>query len=69
VSVGWTYDETSDGHPRLTTPAGLTDPYKNNRPAAPRTFSKTPSNHQGDANTVAELRRLGVPIPHKGAGS
>jgi len=69
VSVGWTYDETSDGHPRLTTPAGLTDPYKNNRPAAPRTFSKTPSNHQGDANTVAELRRLGVPIPHKGASS
>jgi len=30
------------------------------------TFGKTPSDHRGDANTVALLRRLGVEIPHKG---
>lgn len=64
--AGWTYDTTADGHPRLTPPSGLKDPYRNGRPAAPVTFGKTPSDHRGDANMVAILRRLGVDIPHKG---
>lgn len=64
--AGWTYDETEDGHPRLNPPPGLTDPYRDNRPAAPITFGKTPSDHRGDANMVSVLRRLGVEIPHKG---
>lgn len=63
--MGWTYDETSDGHPRFSPPAGLSDPGRD-RPAAPVTFGKTPSDGRGDANTVSLLRRLGVPIPHKG---
>lgn len=62
---GWTYDETSDGHPRFNPPSGLIDPYRN-RPAAPVTFGKTPSDHRGDNNSVALLRRLGVQVPHKG---
>lgn len=66
---GWTYDTTRDGHPRLNPPASLVDPWRNDRPAAPVTFAKTPSDHRGDANTVAVLRRLGVPIPHRGRGS
>ena len=63
---GWTYDETEDGHPRLTPPKDLTDVRRNGLPAAPVTFSKTSSDIRGDRNTVAALRRLGVPIPHKG---
>lgn len=62
---GWTYDETADGHPRLTPPPGLMDPYRG-RQAAPVVFGKTPSDHRGDANAVSLLRRLGVDIPHKG---
>jgi len=49
----------------LTPPEGLNDPYRN-RPAAPVTFGKTPSDYRGDRNTIAVLRRLGVDIPHKG---
>jgi hypothetical protein len=64
-SEGWTYDETEEGHPRLTPPAMLIDNYTA-RLAAPMVFGKTPSDHRADANAVAYLRRLGVPIPHKG---
>lgn len=63
--VGWTYDETSEGHPRLSPPPGVIDPYRN-RPAAPMTFGKTPSDSRSDPNAIAYLRRLGVQIPHKG---
>lgn len=63
---GWVYDETKDGHPRLSPPPGLIDPYRNNRPAAPVTFGKTPSDHRSDRNAIAILRRLGVAAPHKG---
>lgn len=63
--AGWSYDETADGHPRLTPPKGLTDPYRDGRPAAPITFAKTPSDNRGDKNTIAYLRRLGVNIPRK----
>ncbi len=65
IEKGWTRDETSDGHPRLKPPPGLMDAYTG-RPAAPIVFSKTPSDHRGDANTVSLLRRLGVEIPHRG---
>ncbi len=64
--VGWTYDETKDGHPRLSPPPGLTNSHRGNRPAAPITFGKTPSDRRGDTNAVALMRRLGIPIPHKG---
>ena len=62
---GWVYDETSDGHPRLSPPAGLADPYRS-RPAMPVTFGKTPGDRRGDDNAASYLRRLGVEIPHKG---
>lgn len=65
IEEGWTYDETKDGHPRLMPPKGLTDPYRDGRPAAPIIFGKTPSDHRGDINMVTQLRRLGVPIPRK----
>ena len=65
IGEGWTYDETKDGHPRLSPPKGLTDPYRDNRPAAPIVFGKTPSDHRGDMNMIVQLRRLGVPIPRK----
>ena len=63
---GWTYDETEDGHPRLTPPPGTADPRRNGKQAFPMTFGKTPSDHRADQNTVAYLRQLGVPIPYKG---
>lgn len=63
---GWVYDETSDGHPRLSPPPGLIDPYRNDRPAAPVTFGKTPSDFRADRNAEAILRRLGVDLPHRG---
>lgn len=62
---GWTYDETGDGHPRLTPPAGVVDP-ATGRPAAPAVMAKTPSDARGTRNAVAYLRRCGVPVPHKG---
>lgn len=65
IAEGWAYDETSDGHPRLTPPPGLIDPGRN-RPAAPVVAGKTPSDHRGDENMKSLLRRLGVPVPHKG---
>ena len=65
IAAGFEEDETKDGHPRLTPPKGLIDPYTQ-RPAAPITFGKTPSDHRGDKNQVALLRRLGVDLPHKG---
>lgn len=65
-AVGWKYDETADGHPRLTPPRGLIDPYRDHRAAAPVVFGKTPSDGRGDKNMIAVLRRLGVQIAHKG---
>ena len=64
-SKGWTYEETSDGHPSLMPPRKLRDP-RTGRQAPRVTFGKTPSDHRADANAVAYLRNLGVPIPHKG---
>lgn len=63
---GWTYDETQAGHPRLTPPADVVDPYNEGRRAAPITFSKTPSDHRSDKNAAAYLRRCGVDLPRKG---
>ncbi len=62
---GWTFDMTSDGHPRLKPPSGVVDPHTG-RPAAPVTFSSTPSDIRGDRNAAAYLRRYGVPLPYKG---
>lgn len=69
LDAGWTYAETSKGHPQLVPPPGLCDPYRENRPAAPITFTKTPSEPRADMNAIVVLRRLGVPIPRKGVSS
>lgn len=66
VDAGWTYSESSKGHPQLIPPPGLLDPYRQNKPAAPITFTKTPSEPRADVNAYVILRRLGVPIPRKG---
>lgn len=62
---GWTYDETSDGHPRLTPPPGMRNPQDPARLMFPVTFSKTPSDHRGDKNSAAALKRCGVKLPGK----
>lgn len=61
---GWVYDETQDGHPRLTPPPGWLHP-GTGTPAPPVTFGKTPSDRRGDLNAEALLRRLGVNVPRK----
>lgn len=58
--AGWTPDFTSKGHPRLTPPAGLRD--RNGDLVRPVTFALTPSDHRGDRNTIAALRRAGLDI-------
>lgn len=74
--AGWTPDYTSKGHPRLSPPAGTrhvldaqgipvhgvialdgTGPM-----VAPITFALTPSDHRGDRNSLAALRRAGVAL-------
>lgn len=61
---GWAYDETRDGHPRLSPPPGAVMPGTDTL-VHPVTFSKTPSDHRGDRNAVAVLRRSGVELPRK----
>lgn len=56
---GWTYDTTTAGHPRLSPPRGMVDERTGNL-MAPVTFAKTSSDHRGDKNAVAALRRAGV---------
>lgn len=74
--AGWTADATTKGHPRLTPPAGLRhvidecgspvhgqvtfDPP--GPLVAPVTFAKTSSDHRGDRNAAAALRRAGVAL-------
>ncbi len=62
---GWTYSETADGHPQLVPPAGMINP-ATGRLAPPVSFAKTPSDVRGDRNSIAQLRRLGLQVPHKG---
>lgn len=56
---GWSYDTTASGHPRLTPPRGLIDE-RTGALMAPVTFAKTSSDHRGDKNGLAALRRGGV---------
>lgn len=65
TAQGWTYDETSEGHPRLTPPKGMPDPQRPGRMMYPVTFSKTPSDRRGDLNSAAALKRCGVVLPSK----
>lgn len=58
--AGWEYDTTRAGHPRLTPPRGHTD--RNGELAAPVTFAKTGSDHRGDKNSIAALRRAGLNV-------
>ena len=60
---GWTYSETTSGHPRLTPPTGLRDPRQPEKLVPPVVFSKTPSATSGDRNAIALLRSFGLPIP------
>lgn len=63
-TLGWTWDETRDGHPRVSPPKGWHQP-GTDRLAAPVTFGKTPSDSRGDKNAEALLRRFGVDVPRK----
>lgn len=59
LNQGWSYDTTTSGHPRLKPPSGTVDPRTGDL-MAPVIFSKTSSDHRGDRNGIAALRRAGV---------
>ncbi len=65
VDAGWTLSYDKSGHPRLTPPEGLRDP-ATGKPARPVTLSSTSSDYRGVRNCAAQLRKLGVEVPHKG---
>ena len=65
TDAGWTLTSDKSNHPRLVPPEGLTDP-STGRPARPVTLSSTSSEYRGVRNCAAQLRRLGVEVPHKG---
>lgn len=56
-SHGWSYGRTARGHLRLCPPADVG--------ADAVVFSSTPSDGRGDKNSIARLRRAGVPVPHR----
>ena len=58
-AAGWTYDTTKRTHPRLTPPRGLKDP-RTGALQAPALFAATPSDHRGDKNACAILKRHGI---------
>lgn len=60
-SQGWSYDETRNHHPRLSPPRGIIDP-RTGELMAPVTFAKTSSDHRGDKNGIAALRRAGLDV-------
>lgn len=64
VENGWTVTETQKGYPALKPPPGTTD--HQGRSVTLVKFAKTPSDRRGDDNAIAQLRRLGLNIPHKG---
>jgi hypothetical protein len=59
-SEGWTIDRNSKGHPVFWKPGADLD----GRPTV--TASSTPSDHRAVQNLAAQLRREGLPVPHKG---
>lgn len=65
TDVGWAVAYDKSNHPRLVPPPGMVDP-ATGKPARPVTLSSTSSDHRGVKNCAAQLRRLGVQIPHKG---
>ncbi|KIA72697.1 hypothetical protein ANMWB30_24650 [Arthrobacter sp. MWB30] len=54
---GWSFGVTSSGHPRLRPPPEAK--------AEAVVFSNTPSDTRSDKNSIARLRRAGVPVPHR----
>lgn len=54
---GWSFGLTSQGHIRLQPPPEVT--------VTAVVFSSTPSDGRGDKNSIARLRRAGVPVPHR----
>lgn len=57
---GWTVTYNASRHPEFWAPGA--DP--KGRPTA--TGSGTPSDHRAMNNLVGELRRNGLPVPHRG---
>ncbi|MFL0579607.1 hypothetical protein [Dietzia sp. 179-F 9C3 NHS] len=64
VENGWTVTETKKGYPGLIPPPGTVD--HEGRPVTLVKFAKTPSDARSDANGLAQLRRLGLNVAHKG---
>lgn len=64
VEAGWELHRTTRGHPKLVPPRGWVFP----RGGARSRFvtAGTSSDHRGVVNFISDLRRAGVPIPHKG---
>jgi hypothetical protein len=74
--AGWDYDPTRDGHPRWMPPRGLRfevdeqgSPIKGEVTfegrgplVPPVVFALTPSDHRGDRNARAALKRAGVSL-------
>ena len=61
---GWTVVETKGKHIKMVPPNGTKDPQ--GRVVSGVLFARTPSDHRSDLNSIAMLRRLGVPVEHKG---
>lgn len=58
-AVGWTFGMTKNSHYRLTPPAGWQTPDPG-IPVQPVLFAGSPSDHRGDKNSFALLKRQGV---------
>lgn len=61
---GWSYEVSGKNHPRLIPPKGWQLPAcrpDDERPK-PITFALTPSDRRSDLNSLAELRRAGLPV-------
>lgn len=61
---GWTPGKTGDGHPVLFPPKGATN--EDGALIRPVVFAMTPSDRRSDRNAISSLRRMGVPVEHKG---
>lgn len=59
-ALDWTVDTNSKGHLQFWAP----DADRDGRPTV--TAARTPSDHRSIKNLSAELRRAGLPVPHRG---
>ena len=63
ISLGWIVQLTRGGHVRLTPPEGWTD--RAGKEVRPLVTSCTASDYRARKNFISQLRRAGVPIPHR----